>query len=105
MVVLVLNEEDIIVNRVVVKEDFKIESPYYQDIEGANIGDKIENGVVIHRENIISTQDMKMFLNDTEWVENYLIKHTLGIEEIPITSSKWDTIRIRDSYKSSLKSI
>ena len=39
------------------------------------------------------------YLSQTDWVETYLIKHKLGIEELKSNSSKWDIIKKRDEYK------
>ena len=72
-------------------------------IEGAEIGDRIVNNILIKIEKTISIEEMKQYLNDTEWVENYYIKHLLGLELIPDYSSKWAIISTRIEYKQRLK--
>lgn len=43
------------------------------------------------------------YLNETDWVEIYYIKHQLGLEVIPEDSSKWDIIYNREVAKELLK--
>ena len=45
------------------------------------------------------------YLKDTEWVENYKIRHDLGLETIPEDSAKWELIRQREIYISFLRNL
>lgn len=45
------------------------------------------------------------YLNETEWIENYKIRHELGLELIPETSTKWIVIKQREEYKLYLKTL
>lgn len=45
------------------------------------------------------------YLKDTEWVENYKLKHDLGLEIIPEDSAKWELIKQREVYKTFLRNL
>ncbi len=44
-----------------------------------------------------------MYLNQTDWVNTYKIRHDLGLELIPEDSSKWEVIIKREEYITFLK--
>ena len=50
-------------------------------------------------------QEAKMYLAQTDWVNTYKIRHDLGLELIPETSSKWIIINKREEYIVFLKGI
>ena len=45
------------------------------------------------------------YLKETEWVENYKIRHDLGLDTIAADSEKWQIIKKREEYKEFLKSL
>lgn len=45
------------------------------------------------------------YLNDTDWVKDYKLRHDLGLELIPEDSAKWSIIKQREEYKAYLKSL
>lgn len=45
------------------------------------------------------------YLKETDWVENYKTRHDLGLETIPLESSKWIVINKREEYKVFLKGV
>ncbi len=46
-----------------------------------------------------------MYLNQTDWVSTYKIRHDLGLELIPEDSSKWEVINKREEYITFLKGV
>ena len=48
-------------------------------------------------------QEAKGYFAQTDWVNNYKIRHDLGLELIPETSSKWEVINKREEYITFLK--
>ena len=48
-------------------------------------------------------QESKGYLAQTDWVNTYKIRHDLGLELIPETSSKWEVINKREEYITFLK--
>lgn len=46
-----------------------------------------------------------MYLNQTDWVNTYKIRHDLGLELIPEDSSKWEVIIKREEYITFLKGV
>lgn len=44
-----------------------------------------------------------MYLNQTDWVNTYKLRHDLGLELIPEDSSKWEAINKRAEYIEFLK--
>ena len=43
-------------------------------------------------------QEANSYLNLTDWVKDYKLRHDLGLELIPENSSKWGIISKRDEY-------
>lgn len=43
------------------------------------------------------------YLQETDWVMSYKIAHDLGLSVIHTDSKKWDILKIRDDYISTLK--
>ena len=52
---------------------------------------------------IYKTQEAQSYLSSTDWINTYKIKHDLGLEIIPETSSKWEIINKRTEYIKFLK--
>ena len=50
-------------------------------------------------------QEANSYLSQTDWVNTYKIRHDLGLELIPETSSKWEVINKREEYITFLKGI
>lgn len=50
-------------------------------------------------------QEANSYLKETDWVETYKIKHELGLNILPLESSKWLVINKRESYKLFLKNL
>lgn len=50
-------------------------------------------------------QEANGYLAQTYWVSTYKIRHDLGLELIPETSSKWEVINKREEYITFLKGI
>lgn len=50
-------------------------------------------------------QEAKSYLNLTDWVKDYKLRHDLGLELIPETSSKWVVITKREEYLLFLKGL
>lgn len=50
-------------------------------------------------------QEANGYLIQTDWVNTYKIRHDLGLELIPETSSKWEVINKREEYILFLKAI
>lgn len=50
-------------------------------------------------------QEANMYLNQTDWVNTYKIRHDLGLEKIPEDSSKWEVIIKREEYITFLKGV
>ena len=50
-------------------------------------------------------QEANGYLIQTDWVNTYKIRHDLGLELIPETSSKWEVINKREEYIVFLKGI
>ena len=48
-------------------------------------------------------QEANGYLASTDWVNTYKIRHDLGLELIPETSSKWEVINKREEYIEFLK--
>lgn len=53
----------------------------------------------------VKIQVVNQFLKDTDWVNDYKLRHDLGLELIPETSSKWKILNKREEYKLFLKGI
>jgi len=49
--------------------------------------------------------EANMYLNQTDWVNTYKIRHDLGLELIPEDSSKWEVIIKREEYITFLKGV
>lgn len=47
--------------------------------------------------------EASQYLKDTDWVNDYKLRHDLGLEIIPEDSSKWLIIVKREEYKTFLK--
>lgn len=47
--------------------------------------------------------EASQYLKDTDWVNDYKLRHDLGLEIIPEDSSKWLVIAKREEYKTFLK--
>lgn len=45
------------------------------------------------------------YLKNTDWIDNYKLRHDLGLEIIPEDSSKWLVINKREEYKLFLKGV
>lgn len=43
--------------------------------------------------------ESEQYLNKTDWVDSYKIRHDLGLELIPEDSSKWEVLNKREEYK------
>ena len=39
-----------------------------------------------------------LYLNSTDWVNTYKLRHDLGLEITPVDSSKWEVINKREEY-------
>lgn len=50
-------------------------------------------------------QEANAYLLKTDWVTSYKLKHDIGLELIPSTSSKWDIIKKRESFINYLKGL
>ena len=50
-------------------------------------------------------QEAKTYLRETDWVNAYKIRHDLGLDLIPESSSKWEVINKRTEYITFLKGI
>lgn len=50
-------------------------------------------------------QEANAYLLKTDWVTIYKLKHDIGLELIPLTSSKWDIIKKRESFINYLKGL
>ena len=50
-------------------------------------------------------QEATSYLAQTDWVKDYKLRHDLGIELIPETSSKWEVINKREEYISYLRGL
>lgn len=50
-------------------------------------------------------QEANSYLKDTDWVNDYKLRHDLGLELIPEDSSKWAIINKREEYKLFLKGV
>lgn len=46
-----------------------------------------------------SIQEVTQFLENTDWIEIYRLRHATGLELIPSDSSKWKVINKRNEYK------
>lgn len=49
--------------------------------------------------------EANQYLKVTDWVNNYKIRHDLGLETIPENSSKWLIINEREEYINFLKGL
>ena len=49
--------------------------------------------------------EANQYLNQTDWVNTYKIRHDLGLELIPEDSSKWEVIIKREEYITFLKGV
>lgn len=97
--------KDTIIENIIVVDSLDVFPNLSEYIEGADIGDKVIDGVLVKVEKTISVETMKQYLTDTEWVESYYIKHLAGLELIPTESSKWSIIDLREQYKLQLRSM
>ena len=50
-------------------------------------------------------QEANGYLAQTDWVNTYKIRHDLGLELIPETSSKWEVLSKREEYITFLKGV
>ncbi len=50
-------------------------------------------------------QEANQYLKETDWVNAYKIRHDLGLDLIPESSSKWEVINKREEYIVFLKVI
>ena len=58
----------------------------------------------INRQELVKKiNETNTYLAQTDWVETYKIRHDLGLEVLPETSSKWEIINKREEYKAFLK--
>ena len=57
------------------------------------------------QELIKKINEANTYLAQTDWVETYKIRHELGLEVLPDTSSKWEIINKREEYKAFLKGV
>lgn len=48
-------------------------------------------------------QEAKLYLDSTEWVKDYKLRHDLGLEQIPKESSKWSIIQKREEALNFIK--
>lgn len=55
------------------------------------------------QESIKKINEANTYLAQTDWVETYKVRHELGLEILPETSSKWGIINKREEYKAFLK--
>lgn len=44
------------------------------------------------------TQEANLYLAQTDWVKDYKLRHDLGLDIIPESSSKWEVINKRTIY-------
>lgn len=56
-----------------------------------------------NQELIKKTNEVSVYLKETDWVEAYKIRHDLGLELIPEDSSKLKVLNKREEYKLFLK--
>lgn len=47
--------------------------------------------------------EAQAYLNKTDWVKDYKLRHDLGLELIPEYSAKWEVINKREEYITFLK--
>lgn len=95
----------------------KINCNGFKDLENPNIFYSNENSEVIQwlsegnipepeftDEELIAKElnakiaEADLYLAKTDWVNTYKIRHDLGLELIPIDSSKWEVINKREEY-------
>lgn len=76
-----------------------------------SIIDGITAKVELRSDEVIAKQELQakineanQYLKDTDWVNNYKLRHDLGLEIIPEDSSKWLVISKRAEYIEFLKS-
>ena len=50
-------------------------------------------------------QEANQYLAQTDWVNFYKIRHDLGLDLIPESSSKWEVINKREEYIEFLKGV
>lgn len=50
-------------------------------------------------------QEANQYLNDTDWVNSYKIRHDLGLEVLQEDSTKWLTIKQREEHITFLKGV
>ncbi len=50
-------------------------------------------------------QEANQYLAQTDWVNAYKIRHDLGLDLIPESSSKWEVVNKREEYIEFLKGV
>lgn len=50
-------------------------------------------------------QEANQYLKETDWVNDYKLRHDLSLDIIPVDSSKWLVINKREEYKLFLKGV
>ena len=82
------------------QEAININANYYNDkTKSFEYKDFRTKDEIAEQEKQAKITEATNYLLKTDWVETYLIKHELGIEELKSNSSKWDIIKKRDEYK------
>lgn len=61
------------------------------------------NEELIARELQSKVSETTLYLNSTDWVNAYKLRHDLGLELIPELSSKWEVLSKREEYIEFLK--
>lgn len=60
---------------------------------------------LLERELQDKVNEANQYLKDTDWVSVYKLRHDLGLEIIPVDSSKWVIINKREEYILFLKGV
>lgn len=58
---------------------------------------------LVARELQSKVSEATLYLNSTDWVNAYKLRHDLGLELIPESSSKWEVLSKREEYTEFLK--
>lgn len=86
---------------------YSIEAEEYKQwlLEGNTPEPEFTDEELLSRELQFKVSKATLYLNLTDWVNAYKLRHDLGLELIPESSSKWEVINKREEYLSYLRGI
>lgn len=95
-----VREDGIVVSYSIEAEEYK------QWLKAGNKPEpEFTNKEIISNELERKKQEASSYLDATDWVKDYKLRHDLGLELISELSSKWKIINKREEYKNFLKGL